>query len=110
MTNRKVMMAAPMVQLETFIPEDVYLTLRDHGLARKELAEQARQLLAMRYFQEKVLSLGKAAHLADMDRWDFIDLLGSHQIPVVDLDEEEFALEMATVDTMIQTLHSGDGE
>ncbi len=103
-------MMATMVQLETLIPEDVYLTLRDHGLARRELAEHARQLLAMRYFQEKVLSLGKAAQLAGMDRWEFIDLLGDHQIPVVDLDEEEFALEMTTVNEMIKKFHSEDGE
>jgi predicted HTH domain antitoxin len=103
-------MTATMVQLETFIPEDVYLTLKDHGLARRELAEQARQLLAVRYFQEKVLSLGKAASLADMDRWQFIDLLGSYQIPVVDLDDEEFALEMATVEEMIHKLHAEDRE
>ena len=101
-------MSTRMIRVETTIPEDVYLTLKDHGLAREELGTRARQLLAIRFFQENLLSLGKAARLAGLDRWRFIDLLGKHGAPVVDLDEEEFAHEMETVDAVSQSLPQPD--
>lgn len=101
-------MEAPTVLLETAIPEDVYLTLRDSGLAREQLASRARQLLAVRFFEEKLLSLGKAARLAGLDRWRFIDLLGVHGVPVIDLDEEEFAREVAVVDELAASLKTQD--
>ena len=101
-------MDTKMVQFETTIPEDVYLTLKDHGLAQEELGTRARQLLAVRFFQEHLLSLGKAARRAGLDRWRFIDLLGEHQVPVVDLDEEEFAREMEAVEALSQSLSQQD--
>jgi predicted HTH domain antitoxin len=101
-------MPTRMIRVETTIPEDVYLTLKDHGLAREELGTRARQLLAIRFFQEHLLSLGKAARLAGLDRWRFIDLLGEHKVPVVDLDEEEFAGELESVDAISQSLAKPD--
>lgn len=95
---------ASTVFVEIAFPEDVYLTLTDSGLAREQLASRARQLLAVRFFDEKLLSLGKAARLAGLDRWRFIDLLGAHGVPVIDLDEEEFAREMAVVDELASAL------
>lgn len=94
--------------MEIAFPEDVYLTLTDSGLAREQLASRARQLLAVRFFDEKLLSLGKAARLAGLDRWRFIDLLGAHGVPVIDLDEEEFAREMAVAGGLVARLQSSD--
>jgi predicted HTH domain antitoxin len=93
-----------MVVFETTIPEDVYTVLRGQGMNRELLGETTRQLLAMHLFQNHTLSLGKAARLAGLDKWRFIDLLGQHQIPVIDMDEEEFAKEVASVEEMLQQL------
>ena len=57
-------MAETLVTFESTIPEDVYSTLRPQGLFREELAERTQQLLAMRFFQGRLLSLGQAARLA----------------------------------------------
>jgi len=91
-----------MVALETQIPEDIFLTLQARGLFKTVLAERSRQLLAIRFYQERVLSLGKAARLAGMGLWDFVEFLSTNRIPVIDHSEEELAVEFAAVDQFIK--------
>ena len=91
---------AEMVALETQIPEDIFKTLQARGLYKAVLAERSRQLLATRFYQERVLSLGKAARMAGMGRWDFIEFLSENQIPVLDYSEEELAAEFAAVEQL----------
>lgn len=88
------------IVLETEVPEDIYLTLRARGLFRETLAEQSRRLLALRYYRDRILSLGKAARLADMTRWEFIDFLAENDVPVIDLSDEELEAEVAAVDEL----------
>lgn len=90
-------MPEAVITFETSIPEDVYATLRTQGLFREQLAEQAQRLLALRFFQARLLSLGQAARLARMDRWRFIEYLAENDIPVLDFNEEELADEFAAV-------------
>jgi len=93
---------AEMVAVETQIPEDIFLTLQARGLFKTVLAERSRQLLAIRFYQERVLSLGKAARLAGMGLWDFVEFLSTNRIPVIDHSEEELAVEFAAVDQFIK--------
>lgn len=93
-------MTSKTIVLETEVPEDVYLTLRARGLFREALAEESRRLLALRYYQDRILSLGKAARLAGMSRWQFVDFLSSNDVPVIDYSDEELATEFAAVDAL----------
>ncbi len=86
-------MSKQTVIVETPIPEDVYLTLQALGLFKDALAERSRRLLAMRFYQDRVLSLGKAARLAGVDRWTFVDILSENGVPVIDYGDEELAAE-----------------
>ena len=52
--------------------------------------------LAVRLFDDEVISLGKAAKLAGMPQAEFIDLLGALKIPVVRYDKDELQQELAT--------------
>ncbi|MFH1908936.1 MAG: UPF0175 family protein [Chloroflexota bacterium] len=88
------------VDLKTQIPEDIFLTLQARGLFKEVLAERSRQLLALRFYQERILSLGKAARLAGMGRWDFIEFLSDNHVPVIDHSEEELAAEFAAVEQL----------
>ncbi len=97
-------MSEVVVTFETSIPEDVYSTLRTQGLFREKLAERAQRLLAMRFFQERLLSLGQAARLAGMDRWRFIEFLAENDVPVFDFNDEELADEFAAVAQLAQQL------
>jgi predicted HTH domain antitoxin len=91
-------MTTQMITVTTQVPEDIYLVLQANGIFREILAERSRHLLAARFYQERVLSLGQAARLAGLDRWAFIELLAEHQIPVIDYTEEELAVEFKAVD------------
>jgi predicted HTH domain antitoxin len=93
------------VTVETQIPEDIYLTLQANGLFREVLAKQSRHLLALRFYQERILSLGKAARLAGLNRWEFIDFLGANNVPIIDYTDEELANEFAAVDQLATELN-----
>jgi len=90
-------MAVKMIVIETPVPEDIYLTLQASGLFREALAVRSRRLLALRFYQDRVLSLGQAARLAGMSRWEFIDFLSENHVPVIDYSDEELASEFAAV-------------
>jgi predicted HTH domain antitoxin len=85
------------INFETSVPEDIYLVLLSHGISREALATELRKLLAMRFFQTKILSLGQATRLARLSKWDFIDLLGKNDIPIINYSEEEIEEEFKTV-------------
>lgn len=95
---------ATMVALETQIPEDIFKTLQARGLHKTVLAERSRQLLAARFYQERVLSLGKAARMAGMGRWDFIEFLSTNDVPVIDYNEDELTAEFAAVDQLAKEI------
>ena len=97
-------MKSQTVVLETQVPEDIYLTLQAHGLFREALAEHSRRLLALRFYQDRVLSLGKAARLAGMSRWAFIDFLSENNVSVVDYGDEELESEFAAAEQLATEL------
>lgn len=92
------------VAIETQLPQDIYLTLQAGGLFRETLARTSRHLLAVYCYQQRLLSLGKAARLAELNRWDFIDLLAEHNVPVINYSDDELAAEFAAVEHLEQAL------
>ena len=93
-------MATPTVVVETRVPEDIYLILQACGVFRENLADQSRRLLAMHFYRDRVLSLGHAAKLAGLTRWDFIDLLSENHQPVIDYSHDELESEFAAVKSL----------
>ena len=79
------------------IPEDAYLTLSASGYSKKKIAKDAKELLAGRLFKIGILSLGKAAELAEMPLGRFIDFLDTLEIPVISYDDEELIAEFKIV-------------
>ena len=86
-------MKTPTITIETQVPEDVYETLQARGVFREQLSERALELLAMRFYKERALSLGQAARLAGRSRWMFTELLSTNGIPVIDYTDEELEAE-----------------
>ncbi|PSN13701.1 hypothetical protein C7271_22310 [filamentous cyanobacterium CCP5] len=66
-------------------------------LGATDLGRNIRLMAAISYFQEKKLSLGKAAQLADMNRLDFMDILAKRGIVIFDYDESMLESELAGV-------------
>lgn len=88
------------------LPEGLYLSISCFGLTRERIVSESRKLLAIKYFQEKLLSLGKAAELSGLSKWDFIDYLGSSNVPVIDYDEDEMCREIETAENIVKVLTS----
>ena len=59
-----------------------------------ELTTDLRVTLAVRLFEEGRVSCGRAALMAGMGKWDFIEELGRRKVPVVDWDEDEIRREL----------------
>ena len=66
------------------VSQDILAALK---LGIQDFAQYMRLAAAIACFQEKKLSLGKAAQLAGCNRLDFLDLLAEKGIAVFDYDE-----------------------
>jgi len=56
---------------------------------KAKLEKNARQIFAISLFSDGVLSFGKAAELAGVNKWKFMDLLREKKITFYELTEEE---------------------
>ncbi len=73
------------------VSQDLLASLK---LGSAALAQSIRLLAAIAYFQDKVLSLGKAAQLAGLNRLQFMDILATKGIVVFDYDESVLASDL----------------
>jgi len=76
------------------VPQDLLASLK---VGTAELGRNIRLLAAITYFQDKKLSLGKAAQLANMNRLAFMDLLAEKGIVIFDYDESILASELSGI-------------
>lgn len=70
--------------LEVKIPKELLL-----GVEKEKFVEDIKLFTAMRLYEKKVLSLGKAAELAGKDEDEFMGVLSEHGIDVVRYSKEE---------------------
>lgn len=75
------------------IPEDAYIALSSIGYTKERISLEAKSLLVAHLFEKGVLSLGKAAELAEFDIGTFIRFLDELEISVIDYDEDELIFE-----------------
>lgn len=68
------------------VPQEVLYNL--HG-SLMEAGEDIKRQAAIRYYKKRTLSLGKAADLAGMTRFEFIDYLRFNGEPVFEYTDEE---------------------
>jgi predicted HTH domain antitoxin len=68
------------------VPFEVLLNLHKSPI---EAAADIRRQAAIRYYKTHTLSLGKAAELAEMSRFEFIDYLRFNNEPVFKYSDEE---------------------
>lgn len=74
-----------MTETMTFeVSQDLLASLK---IGIQYLAQEIRLMAAITWFQEKKLSLGKAADLAGCNRLNFMDLLARKGIVIFDYDE-----------------------
>lgn len=72
-------------------PDDLLIT---SGKSPSELEAELTFLLAVKLFELRRLSLGKAAEFCNMGKLRFMYELGRLQIPVINLDNDQIADEL----------------
>ena len=92
------------VQAIIELPEELYLSLSASGLTKEKIARESRRLLALKYFRDKILSLSRAAQLAGLSKWDFIEFLSENNVPVLDYDEDKVARELGVAQKLTESL------
>jgi len=92
------------IQAVIDLPEELYLSLSASGLTKEKIASESRKLLALKYFREKVLSLGRATELSGLSKWHFIEYLSENDVSVVDYDQDEISREFETAEKLTKRL------
>lgn len=64
------------------IPSDILLALNEN---ENELKKDIKTSLAIHLYQQEKLTIGKAAQLCDLSRYDFERLLSENRIPISNL-------------------------
>jgi len=70
-------------------------TVKASGFSKPEAVLM--ESVALFLFQKKLISFGKAAKLANMSLAQFMDLLGSMNIPQAEYSEDDFSMDMAAL-------------
>ena len=92
------------VQAVIDLPEELYLSLSAYGLTKERIANESRKLLSLKYFKDKFLSLGRAAELSGLSKWEFIEYLGENEVPVIDYDRDEIKRELESAENITERL------
>lgn len=83
-------------KIEINLPRDVIFAMRQ--LQRpQEVERKVKVALALLLFQERTISLGKAAELSEMSRVKFMEVLKDHDIPAYEYDERDFQRDQETI-------------
>ncbi|HZX49179.1 MAG: hypothetical protein A2Z47_08505 [Thermodesulfovibrio sp. RBG_19FT_COMBO_42_12] len=76
-------------KIEIDLPQDIIFVMR--GMEKPgDLKRKMKMALALLLFQEKAISLGKAAELAEVSRVRFMGVLKEHALPSYEYSEQDF--------------------
>jgi predicted HTH domain antitoxin len=64
------------------------------GKSKDALEQEMRFLLAVKMFELRRLSLGKAAELSGMEKLNFMEELGRIGVPAINLDDDQISDEL----------------
>ena len=80
---------AKRLHLDVELPDELFAQLRE-----EEIEKKVKEALVMELLREHRLSQGKAAEILGISHAELFDLMTSHRVPVIDLDEEELTTEL----------------
>ncbi len=84
--------------------KDIYAFLTTHGISKKVIADTSCRLLALKYYQERLLSLGKAAELAKLSKGEFIEFAGENGVPIIEDDEVNLKREFKSIEDLTRII------
>ncbi len=86
------------------LSEDIYQTLSSHGLSKEVISKEAKKLLALKCYRDKILSLGKSVELSGLSMWEFIEFLSENNVAVIDYSENHLNKEFDGVEKLRKVL------
>jgi len=92
------------VRMTIDLSEELYTTLASCGFSKEKIAREAKKLLALKCYQDKILSFGKATELSGLSQWEFIDYLGENNVPVLDYNDVQIAVELKGINELKEAL------
>lgn len=69
--------------------------LPEEGVLDKKALKKGKEAVVLELLREGKISQGKAAELLEIDRHSLFDLMAKHDIPVIDMTEEELKEELS---------------
>lgn len=84
------------------VPKEVSVPLSISGYNSEKLTREVKELLAVSFFERRILSLGQAAKIAELHLWDFIQLLNRKEIPIAEYEDVEIQQVLSTVKSLLQ--------
>ena len=69
--------------------------LPEEGVLDKKALKKGKEAVVLELLREGKISQGKAAELLEIDRHALFDLMAKHDIPVIDMTEEELKEELS---------------
>jgi predicted HTH domain antitoxin len=73
--------------LHISIPETIILSTRQTS---KEFESEAKKAIALKFYADEKLSLGQAAELAEISKFDFMKYLGANRIPLFRFEDDDY--------------------
>jgi predicted HTH domain antitoxin len=73
------------------LPSDILLTL---NLSEKELKQQIKYALAIQSYNQLKVTIGKAAQIAELSRFEFETMLAENNVPISTLELEDVLLDV----------------
>jgi len=92
------------VRMTIDLSDELYTTLSSYGFSKEKITRESKKLLALKFYKDKILSLGKATELAGLSQWEFIDYLGENNVPVMDYNDVQIAAEFESVNELKEGL------
>ncbi len=84
-------MERSMPKISFNISDDLLLTLNEN---ESELTNKIKLYAALQLFKEHKLTIGQAAELAGMSKYDFMRISGKYDIPIIDYNPSDLEDEL----------------
>ncbi len=83
-----------MTTIEVEVPDTVFRALRE---SPAEVARDIRVAAAVDWFARGLVSQGRAAELAGISRWDFLEELGRRGVPAINITADDLRAELRDI-------------
>lgn len=84
--------------LKLNIPSDVFITLNE---SENELANNIKLFIAIKFYQLAKLTIGQAARLSGLTRYEFEKILAKNKIPISNLTIEDVEKDIKTLEKIL---------